>query len=96
MKLGNDYQMKKDSSEDRMLLLCLALKCADISNVCKPKQIYLEWTHRLVEEVDLDALVCVKSSVLSTRRPRTQTGATDICIYGQREPNTFTIPLNFY
>ena len=43
--------LDKDKADDRLLLMCMALKCADISNVCKPGPVYRSWTDRLLQEV---------------------------------------------
>lgn len=38
------------SKTDRILLLKIALKSADISNVARPPHIYMKWTNKLSEE----------------------------------------------
>ena len=36
--------------EDRRLVLCVALKCADVSHTAKSTDMHLEWTNRVTEE----------------------------------------------
>ena len=44
-------QLDLSRGEDRLLMMCIAIKCADISNVCKPSSVYHGWTDRLIQEV---------------------------------------------
>jgi len=44
---------EKEKSEDRLLLLKMALKCADISHTTKPTHLHLEWSKRITEEMFL-------------------------------------------
>lgn len=46
MALSSVYKTKAD----RILLMKIALKCADISNVARPLNTYLKWTEKLTEE----------------------------------------------
>eukprot|EP01105_Mastigella_eilhardi_P016378 TRINITY_DN3739_c0_g1_i6.p1 TRINITY_DN3739_c0_g1~~TRINITY_DN3739_c0_g1_i6.p1 ORF type:complete len:610 (+),score=146.47 TRINITY_DN3739_c0_g1_i6:235-2064(+) len=46
MRVGSNFCQP----EDRLLLMVMALKCADISNVCKPPAVYKKWTDALVQE----------------------------------------------
>lgn len=46
MPKGLDYTI----AEDRLLLLKMAIKCADISNAAKPRGIYMKWTERVIRE----------------------------------------------
>lgn len=50
-------QLDKSKTEDRILLMCIAIKCADISNVCKPKEVYLRWTDALIKEVSVHSFL---------------------------------------
>jgi cAMP-specific phosphodiesterase 4 len=38
------------NKDDRMLVLKMALKCADIGHTSKTKELHLEWTQRVSEE----------------------------------------------
>ncbi len=40
----------KTNSDDRLLLMKIALKIADLSNASKPSNIYLQWCDRVNEE----------------------------------------------
>eukprot|EP01105_Mastigella_eilhardi_P002951 TRINITY_DN1380_c0_g1_i6.p2 TRINITY_DN1380_c0_g1~~TRINITY_DN1380_c0_g1_i6.p2 ORF type:complete len:131 (-),score=23.95 TRINITY_DN1380_c0_g1_i6:84-476(-) len=42
--------LNKADPGDRLLLMTIALKCADISNSCKPLPVYSRWTRALMEE----------------------------------------------
>lgn len=47
----------KSNRADKLLVMKIALKAADISNVARPEQIYRKWTSNLTEE--FFAQVCI-------------------------------------
>ena len=62
----------KDSPEDRLLLLKIALKCADISHTAKSSEMHFKWTERITREfhkqVRTFSLSFSRSPVLSFSR----------------------------
>eukprot|EP01136_Pigoraptor_vietnamica_P036370 Opistho-1_new@102850 len=42
--------LSAESESDRLLLLIMAIKCADVSNPTKPFPVYEKWTGRIMEE----------------------------------------------
>lgn len=46
----NNHTFDIDNSKDRKLLLCILIKCADISNPTKINNISVQWSNRLFKE----------------------------------------------
>ena len=60
---GLSLDLVSKTKADRLLLMKIALKSADISNVARPLHIYSKWTTKLTEEffnqVCLDSIMLV-------------------------------------
>ncbi|XP_078283645.1 high affinity cAMP-specific and IBMX-insensitive 3',5'-cyclic phosphodiesterase 8A isoform X2 [Rhinoraja longicauda] len=46
----NSSRSTVDSVENQTLILRMLIKCADVSNCCRPLQLYIEWARRISEE----------------------------------------------
>lgn len=42
--------VNRNAARDRLLLMKMTLKCADVSHTAKNRELHLEWTHRIIEE----------------------------------------------
>ncbi|XP_055517269.1 high affinity cAMP-specific and IBMX-insensitive 3',5'-cyclic phosphodiesterase 8A isoform X3 [Leucoraja erinacea] len=47
---SNNISRSSNSLENRTLIMRMLIKCADVSNPCRPLKLYIEWAHRISEE----------------------------------------------
>jgi hypothetical protein len=52
----NNHTFDIENSKDRKLLLCILIKCADISNPTKIKKIAIQWSNRLFKENQIQSI----------------------------------------